>query len=33
MTDILPSSGILELIKGQVRLKIKIDQFFSAQIS
>ncbi|NKL63289.1 hypothetical protein [Rhizobium leguminosarum] len=33
MTDILPSSEILELIKGQARLETKIDQFFSAQIS
>ena len=31
MTDILPSSEILELIKGQARLETKIDTFFSAQ--
>ena len=29
----LPSSEILELIRGQARLETKIDQFFSAQTS
>lgn len=33
MTDILPTSEILELIKGQARLETKIDTFFSAQIA
>lgn len=34
MTDtLLPSSEILELIKGQARLETKLDQFFSAQMT
>ncbi|WP_117195947.1 hypothetical protein [Rhizobium terrae] len=34
MTDtLLPSSEILELIKGQARLETKLDQFFSAQLA
>jgi len=31
MTSELPSSEILELIRGQARLETKIDTFFSAQ--